>query len=58
MHCFGMSRPPHFFRGKNPIEACTPKLHVHPELASGTSSIPLAGIMLIQQPGREIVLIG
>ena len=28
------------------------KLHVQPELASGISSRPPAGIMLIQHPGR------
>ena len=32
------------------------KLQVHPELASGTSSSPPAGIMLIQQPGRVVVV--
>ena len=40
--------------GRKAIDVCTAKLHWQPELASGMSSRPEAGIMLIQQPGLLI----
>ena len=44
------------FRGRNARDVWMAKLQVHPELASGTSNSPPAGIMLIQQPGRVVVV--
>jgi hypothetical protein len=38
--------------GANAIEVWIARSQLQPELASGISSIPLAGIMLIQHPGR------
>src|SRR5207245_595765 len=42
--------------GMRANDVCTEKLQVHPELASGASSSPPAGIRLIQQPGRVSVV--
>ena len=42
--------------GKIAKDVWTAKLHVQPELASGIRSKPPAGIMLIQHPGRVIVV--
>ena len=42
------------YRGRNAIEVWIGTLQAQPELASGISTSPPAGTMLIQQPGREL----